>query len=195
MLILASKSETRASMLKNAGVSFDIQPAMADEEAIKNSLLSENISARDMADCLADAKARSLAFSHQGYILGADQILECEGKIFSKVSNMFDAKDKLKALSGKTHTLYSAAVIYEGCNPIWRSVDKATLKMRVLSNDFIENYLDMIGDAAFWSVGCYQVEGVGLQLFEKIEGSHFTILGLPMIELLDFLRRVDIIRT
>jgi len=182
-------------MLKNAGVDFEARPALADEEAIKNSLVSENISARDMADCLADAKARSLEFSHEGYILGADQILECDSKIFSKASNLSDAKDKLRALSGKTHTLYSAAVIYEGGRPIWRSVDKATLKMRLLSDDFIENYLDTIGDAAFWSVGCYQVEGVGLQLFEKIEGSHFTILGLPMIELLDFLRRIDIIRT
>jgi septum formation protein len=188
-LILASNSVTRRNMLMNAGVSFEAKAAMIDEEAIKDSLLQEGIVARDLADQLADLKARSLSQIYPGaYIIGSDQILEKDGRVFSKGNNISDAKEKLKILQNGKHSLFSAAVVYYEGKAIWRFVDEARLTMRPLSEEFIDQYLIKAGNSVFSSVGCYQIEGLGIQLFSKVEGSHFTILGMPLLPLLDFLR-------
>lgn len=195
-LVLASQSKTRQSMLSNAGIQFDVQVAPVDETELKASLIAEGIPARDIADALADAKARSASLMRpDAMVLGADQILVQNGEVFSKAQDRGEAEAKLAKLSGKSHQLISAAVIYEQGQPVWRSVDTATLHMRPLSADFIKEYLDALGKDAFWSVGCYQLEGRGIQLFDKIEGSHFTILGLPLIAVIDFLRRRGMLRT
>lgn len=195
-LILASKSKTRQAMLANAGILFDAQSAPVDEAEIKASLLAEGVSARDIADALADAKARSVSLMNpDALVLGADQILVQDGEIFSKAANRDEAETKLKKLSGNKHQLLSAAVMYEQGQAIWRAVDSATLFVRDLSDGFIEEYLDALGEDAFWSVGCYQIEGRGIQLFEKVEGAHFTILGLPFLAVIDFLRRRGMVST
>lgn len=195
-LVLASQSKTRQSMLSNAGIRFDVQVAPVDETEIKASLIAEGVPARDIADALADAKARSASLMRpDAMVLGADQILVQNGEIFSKAKDRGEAEAKLAKLSGKSHQLISAAVIYQHSQPVWRAIDAATLHVRDLSADFIKEYLDTLGDDAFWSVGCYQLEGRGIQLFDKVEGSHFTILGLPLIAVIDFLRRRGMLRT
>lgn len=189
-LILASASKTRAEILTNAGVEFSVDPANVDEAMLKAALVADNVPPKDMADALAELKARAVSYLHPGsMILGADQILVQDGKIFSKAKNREEAAEKLRALSGKEHQLISAAAIYLDGQPIWRGLDSANLTVRPLSDDFIDSYLDQIGEAAFWSVGCYQMEGRGAQLFTKVEGNHFVILGLPLFGILDFLRR------
>lgn len=189
-LILASGSKTRRSMLQNAGIDIEVHVAPVDESAIKESLIAENIPARDVADALADAKARAVAMMHPDrMILAADQILVQEGEFFTKAKNREQAEKTLSKMSGRSHQLISAAVIYDQGQPVWRAVDSATLHVRQLGPDFITWYLDTLGDDAFWSVGCYQLEGLGAQLFNKVEGNHFTILGLPLLPVIDFLRR------
>ncbi|MBO6504694.1 MAG: septum formation protein Maf [Kordiimonadaceae bacterium] len=195
-LILASKSQTRQAMLVNAGIEFDAQSAPVDEAEIKASLVADGVSARDIADALADAKARAVSMMNpDALVLGADQILVQDGEIFSKAANRDEAKSKLMKLSGNRHQLISAAVMYEHGQAIWRAVDSATLHVRELSDGFIEEYLDALGEDAYWSVGCYQIEGRGIQLFEKVSGSHFTILGLPLLAVIDFLRRRGMVST
>ncbi len=194
-VILASGSKTRKKMLENAGVPIIVSPSNVDEEAIKASLISEAVPARDIADALAEAKARTASYRHpMDMVLAADQILVQGDTVFSKATNCAEAFEALKQLSGNQHKLISAAVIYEQSQPVWRHVDEAVLRVRPLSDDFINHYLDELGDDAFWSVGCYQLEGLGAQLFEKIDGDYFTILGLPLLPLLDFLRRRGIVR-
>ncbi|WP_417459406.1 Maf family protein [Kordiimonas sp.] len=193
-LILASGSETRVKMLADAGVRFkSIKPAV-DEDAIKAALLADGASPRDIADALADMKARSVSFMHPGaLILGSDQVISKDGVLFSKASTREDAKKTLMALAGGTHELVSAAVIYQGGEAVWRALDSVKLTMRTLSDAFIDSYLDDIGDAALWSAGAYQLEGQGAQLFTRVDGDFFTVLGLPLLPVLDYLRRREVL--
>ncbi|WP_417456353.1 Maf family protein [Kordiimonas sp.] len=193
-LILASGSETRIKMLLGAGVAFkSIKPAV-DEDAIKQALLAEGAKPRDIADALADMKARSVSYMHPGaLVLGSDQVISKDNVLFSKARSRVEAKETLLALSGGTHELVSAAVIYEGGEAIWRALDSVKLTMRALSDEFIESYLDTIGDAALWSAGAYQLEGLGAQLFTRVDGDFFTVLGLPLLPVLDYLRRREVL--
>lgn len=195
-LVLASASTTRQKMLINAGVSVDVVPSSVDEAAIKESLLAAAAPPRDIADSLADAKARSVSFMQPNRIvLGSDQILTLGGRVFSKAATFDQAAETLRALSGRSHQLISAAVIYGGGQPVWRAATSATMHVRNLSDDFIDHYLTSIGDDAFSSVGCYQLEGLGAQLFDKVDGDYYTVLGLPLLPVLDFLRRQGMVTT
>ena len=192
--ILASGSKTRAKMLKDAGVDFIIKTAAVDESSLKEALIADGASPRHIADALAEMKARAVSFMHpEALVLGADQILVKDGKIFSKASGRQEAEATLKELSGGEHRLVSAAVICQNGQAIWRSVDQVKLDVRPLSDDFIKGYLDTLGDDAYWSVGCYQLEGIGAQLFNRVDGDYFTVLGMPLLPVLDFLRRYNLL--
>lgn len=193
-MILASASQMRADMLAHAGVAVERDPAHVDEDEVKDALLAEGASGRDIADALAELKARTVSYRHPGrLVLGADQVLVKDGALFSKAVDRADAAVKLRSLSGGDHKLISAAVICQDGQAVWRVVDEARLTVRPLSDAFIEGYLDNIGDAAFWSVGCYQLEGRGAQLFSRVQGDFFTILGLPLLPVLDYLRRMEML--
>jgi septum formation protein len=185
-LILASTSATRKSVLANAGIAFDAKSPDCDEELAKKNFHGE---ATGLALHLAHLKALSLSIAYpDAFILGADQTLLFEGEIFSKPQNREQAISTLARLSGQSHTLRSALAIARHSEIIWETAVEAHLHMRVLSPTFIAHYVDQIGDEILQSVGCYQIEALGIQLFDRIEGDHFTILGLPLLPLLPFLR-------
>jgi len=188
-LILASASEARATMLREAGVAVRIVPAHVDEEAIKQAFRAENVTPRDLADALAEAKARRVGASHPGaLVIGADQVLVSEGTTFDKPRDRAEARAQLMALRGGSHELLSAAVIVEDGVPIWRHIGVARLTMRPFSDAFLDAYLDAEGDAVLSTVGGYRIEGRGAQLFARIAGDYFSILGMPLLEMLGFLR-------
>jgi len=186
-LLLASRSASRQMLLREAGIPFEAVPADIDERGIQRD--SKLTRPGEVADMLALAKALHVAdHFHLRWILGADQTLSLGDKLFSKPSGRAGAFKQLKQLAGETHELHSALAIVRHDKPVWRSVTVARLTMRSLSDAQIEKYLDEAGDKVTSSVGAYQLEGLGVHLFEKIEGDHFTILGLPLLPLLDFLR-------
>ncbi|MAP93334.1 MAG: septum formation protein Maf [Ponticaulis sp.] len=187
-LILASGSKIRATLLQNAGLNFRIQKSNVDEDSMKEAMRAEGLSAKDQAEHLAEMKATKVSANTSGLVLGADQMLSLDGEGFDKPQNRDEAFDRLKFFSGKSHHLECAAVIAQNGEPIWRFISRPKLTMRPLTDGYIDQYLDQIGDAAFESVGAYQLEGLGIQLFSKIEGDYFAILGLPLLELLTFLR-------
>jgi septum formation protein len=187
-LVLASLSAARRTMLEAAGVPFESVAAHIDEEAAKASFRAQGLSARDLADALAELKAVRASAKRPGdIVLGCDQTLELEdGTMLDKPG--IALADHLRALSGRTHRLHSAIVACDTGRPIWRHVDTAKLTMRPLSEAFIADYVQHEGEAASACVGGYRIEGPGVQLFSRIDGSHFTILGLPLLPLLDWLR-------
>lgn len=193
-MILASASQTRAKLLKDAGVVFEIAPARVDEEAQKLSLLAEKISHRDIADALAELKALRVSASHPvELVLGADQVLSFDGELISKCESLGEARELLLRLRGKTHTLISAMVLAKNGAPVWRYVEEATLTMRDFSDAFLNDYLVREGEALLSGVGCYRLESYGAQLFSRVNGDHSTILGLPLIPLLSALREQGVI--
>ncbi len=188
-VILASASRTRRLMLEQAGLEIVPEPARVDEEEVKLSLKAAGMKPEEVAEALAELKAARVAARYPGvHVIGADQMLECGGDWFDKPSDRAAAAAQLRRLSGRTHRLISAAVVFHNGVRIWHGTDHATLTMRPLTEDFIERYLDALGDAALESVGGYQLEGLGAQLFTKVTGDFFTILGLPLLPLLGFLR-------
>lgn len=190
-LVLASRSAARRAMLDAAGVAHDAMAAGVDEEAAKAALRADGLGARDLADALAELKAiRVSARAPTALVLGADQtlVLDDDGTMLDKAEDRTAAAAQLRRLAGRTHSLYSAAVIAEGGRPVWRQVDRARLTVRPLSDAFIDAYLDAEYAEAAGCVGVYRIEGPGAQLFSRIEGSHFTILGLPLLAVLDYLR-------
>lgn len=194
-LILASTSAARREMLARAGVECDVMAPMVDEDAIKESLLAQCISARDLADALAEAKAVKLSSKHPGaVVIGADQTLALEdGSLLSKPETTEMAAQQLGSMAGKTHKLFSAVVVAEAGQPVWRFVTTSRMTMRPLSPAFIADYVAQHWDDIRHCVGCYQVESAGAQLFSQIQGSHFDIMGMPILPLLGFLRERGII--
>ena len=177
-------------MLMAAGVTVEAIAPNVDEESLRDGLKSEGVTARNLADALAEAKAVRLSQrAGNALVLGADQILALEdGVMLDKPLDPADAVAHLKLLSGRKHKLFSAAVIAEQGRPVWRHIDIATLSVRNLGDSFIEQYVESEWDNIRHCVGCYEIEGRGAQLFSAITGSQFTIMGLPLLHLLDYLR-------
>jgi septum formation protein len=191
-LVIASKSAIRRSLLEAAGVAVEIRPASVDERAIE--ARAGLTDAGEVAALLAREKARAVAGDDaETLVLGADQTLALGQRRFSKAPDRATAREQLRALRGQTHTLHSAVALVRTGAVLFEHVDTARLTMRDFSDDFLERYLDEAGAAATASVGGYQLEGLGIQLFERVEGDHFTVLGLPLIPLLDWLRRAGML--
>jgi septum formation protein len=176
-------------MLAAAGVPFEALPAAVDEAAVTAGMLAEDAPARDVADALAELKARRVAARAPGaLVLGADQVMSCDGQLFDRPRDAGEARAQLAALRGRTHVLHAAAVVYEAGRPVWRHVGEARLTMRAFSDAFLDDYLAGQGAGLWETVGIYRIEAAGAQLFTRVEGDLFTIMGLPLLDLLAFLR-------
>ncbi len=190
MIILASQSTARRAMLTAAGVAHEAVPAHVDEDGVTAALIAQAASPERIADALAELKAVKISRRRPGVlVLGADSVaVAADGALLAKPETRPRAQAQLRQLSGTTHRLISAAVIAENGVPIWRAGGAARLAMRPLSDGFIARYLDAEGDAVLGCVGCYRIEGLGAQLFTRIDGDQFSIRGLPLLALLDYLR-------
>ncbi|MFW8633906.1 Maf family protein [Cribrihabitans pelagius] len=187
-IVLASGSEIRAHLLRQAGVEFTVDVPRLDEAAVKAGLLAEGAPPRDVADALAEAKARKVSAKHPGLlVLGCDQVLDFEGQLLSKPESPAEALSQLKAMRGKRHMLLSAAVIYRDAEPVWRHVGQVRLSMRHASDSYLEDYVARNWDSIRHAVGGYKLEEEGVRLFTQVDGSYFNVLGLPLIELISYL--------
>jgi septum formation protein len=188
-LLLASQSATRRRMLEAAGVPFETVAADFDEAGAKAGLIETGFEPRDLAEMLAEMKAKSVEAGENTLVIGADQVLELdEGNMLSKPGSREEALAQLRLLSGGTHYLHSAAVVVEQGERVWGETETVAMDVRPLGEDFLKAYLDAEYEAVRHNVGGYRIEGMGAQLFEEVEGSHFAILGLPLLPLLDYLR-------
>jgi len=185
---LASGSASRRALLAAAGVSADAVSPNVDEEAYRTAMRADGLPVRDQAMQLAEMKAIRVSQSRTGLVIGGDQMLALGDEAFDKPRDLAEAKRHLERLSGKSHTLETAIVVCEDGRPVWRHLARPKLTMRTLSPEFIEDYTARCGSALLTTVGAYQLEGLGAQLFTRIEGDYFSILGLPLLPLLDYLR-------
>ncbi len=193
-LILASSSATRLQLLVSAGVDVTATAARIDEETVRTALNAEGARPRDVADTLAEMKARKVAERYpSAFVLGCDQVLEWSGKILAKPSSFEDALAQLKALRGQRHKLLSAAVLYHDAKPVWRHVGEATMTMRQFSDAYLNDYLSRNWEEVQHCVGAYQLEKEGVRLFSAVQGDYFTVLGLPLIPLLGYLGQRGVI--
>lgn len=199
-LILASGSAVRRKLLTEAGLRFEAMDSRVDEDAIKAGFADGEEDADSATDRLAlklaEAKALAVSAKNDGaLVIGADQILSCEGRRYDKPKSMAEARGNLLAFRGRPHILHSGLVLVKDGGTLWNLTARATLTMREFSEEFLDAYLEEAGERVMKSVGCYQLEGPGVQLFERIEGDYFSILGLPMLPLLDELRRHGVVKS
>lgn len=190
-LILASGSAARRTLLEAAGLNFDVIPANIDEGKIRDDIVgaTANVEGSDIASVLAAEKARLVSIEHpSALVVGADQVLTLGGRFFSKAENLVEAREILSMLRGRTHELVSAVALARNGEVHWQTSTTAEMTMRSFSDEFLGCYLEKMGERALQIVGCYEIEGLGVQLFEDIDGDHFTILGIPLLELLARLR-------
>jgi len=188
-VVLASGSRPRARMLANAGVPFTASAASVDEEAIKTSMQATGADVADVAELLAATKAQQVSRNHENsLVIGADQMLACDGEWFDKPANLLAARNQLEKLRGRTHELISAVCVVRDGDVLWHHIDRARITMRPFSDAFTDQYIDKMGENICATVGGYELEGLGAQMFSRIEGDYFTILGMPLLPLLDFLR-------
>lgn len=187
-LILASASQIRSRLLGAAAVPHEAIPARIDEDSLRASMIQEDAKARDIADALAEMKARKVSQKYpEALVLGCDQVLAHDNALLSKPETPQEARTQLAALRGTTHQLLSAAVLYQDAEPLWRHIGVARLTMRSFSDAYLDDYITRNWDSIRWSVGGYKIEEEGIRLFSNIAGDHFTVQGLPLIELLSYL--------
>jgi len=192
-LILASASKSRSQLLLNAGVKFSVRAPNVDERKIKTKLSGKPVEA--IARKLAELKACKISESYpKAFVIGADQMLDCGGNVFDKPKNYKNAVSHLKAMRGKTHRLTAAVCVVQNEKILWKFTDSVQLTMRKLTDEFIQKHVDEAGAEIFDTVGAYKLESIGAQLFTKIKGDYFTVLGLPLLPLLEFLRKKSIIK-